>query len=64
MDRKQEIFTVITDIIEEKKRTSIYPPIATIEEIAEKTENYVPILDFGILKAYDLMNNKFKMSDK
>lgn len=35
-----------------------------INGFAEKTENYVPILDFGILKAYDLMNNKFKMSDK
>lgn len=34
-----------------------------INGFAEKTKNYVPILDFGVLKAYDLMSNKFKMSN-
>lgn len=46
----EEILVAITEIINEKKRQRIHPPIATIREVVDRTEMQLPDVNCDIDK--------------
>ena len=66
MKTAEEILIAITEIINEKKRQRIHPPIATIREVVDRTEMQLPdingftaeLLEGGQIKIIQTINSK------